>query len=287
MHNASRATPSPMSAKAADTMKTSTQSAAVADEHLLSGDEPPAVMVEAASAGSDFVLACDHAGHNIPRSLDSLGLSETELSSHIAWDIGSAGVARRLAERLDATLVLQTYSRLVIDCNRPPLSPESIVERSEWTQIGRNENLSGAEVEARTREIFQPYHDALRDILDARLRQRRQTILVSVHSFTPSYRGAARPWHIGVMYHRDARLASELLRLLRRDERLPVGDNEPYSISDETDYTIPVHGEARGIPHVALEIRQDLIADEAGQSTWAGRLAKLLKQASERIVAAA
>lgn len=287
MHSCNAAASDPSNINTAIVMKTSTESAATIDLSLLGADEAPAVTLERADGASDFVLACDHAGRDIPQALDSLGLSETELASHIAWDIGAAGVARRLAERLDATLVLQPYSRLVIDCNRAPGSPESIVERSEWTHIGRNENLAEAEVEARTREIFQPYHDALRDILDARQRQRRQTILVSVHSFTPSYRGAARPWHIGIMYHRDARLASELLRLLRRDERLPVGDNEPYSISDETDYTIPVHGEARGIPHVALEIRQDLIADEAGQATWAGRLAKLLKQASETLGAKA
>ncbi len=287
MHSRNAAASDPSNINTAIVMKTSTESAAITDQSLLGADEAPAVTVKRADGASDFVLACDHAGRDIPQALDALGLSETELASHIAWDIGSAGVARRLSERLDATLVLQPYSRLVIDCNRAPGSPESIVERSEWTHISRNENLAEAEVEARTREIFQPYHDALRDILDARQRQRRQTILVSVHSFTPSYRGAARPWHIGIMYHRDARLASELLRLLRRDERLPVGDNEPYSISDETDYTIPVHGEARGIPHVALEIRQDLIADEAGQATWAGRLAKLLKQASETLGARA
>jgi predicted N-formylglutamate amidohydrolase len=287
MHSRNAAASDPSNINSAIVMKTSTESAGIAGLSLLGADEAPAVTVERADGASDFVLACDHAGRDIPRALDALGLSETELASHIAWDIGAAGVARRLAERLDATLVLQPYSRLVIDCNRAPGSPESIVDRSEWTHISRNENLAEAEVEARTREIFQPYHDALRDILDARQRQRRQTILVSVHSFTPSYRGAARPWHIGIMYHRDARLAYELLRLLRRDERLPVGDNEPYSISDETDYTIPVHGEARGIPHVALEIRQDLIADEAGQATWAGRLAKLLKQASETLGAKA
>jgi predicted N-formylglutamate amidohydrolase len=254
---------------------------------LLSADEQAACVTLGEPNALPFLLVCDHAGNRVPRRLGTLGVPDSERQRHIAWDIGAAGVVRHMVRRLGAFAILQTYSRLVIDCNRAPGSPESIAERSEWTHISRNENLSEAEVEARTREIFQPYHDALRDVLDARLRQRRQTILVSVHSFTPSYRGAARPWHIGVMYHRDARLASELLRLLRRDERLPVGDNEPYSISDETDYTIPVHGEARGIPHVALEIRQDLIADEAGQSTWAGRLAKLLKQASERVVAAA
>lgn len=253
---------------------------------LLSADEPPAVVVERADAASDFVLACDHAGRDIPRALDSLGLSETELASHIAWDIGSAGVARRLAERLDACLVLQPYSRLVIDCNRPTDSPESIVLRSEWTPIGGNDDLTAAQIGARQREIFEPYHAALRGILDARQRQRRHTVLVSLHSFTPSYLGAARPWHIGVMYHRDARLASEVLRLLRRDERLVVGDNQPYSVGDDTDYTIPVHGEARGIAHVALEIRQDLIGDEAGQANWAGRLARLLRQAAEQLVTA-
>ena len=257
--------PVSMSSSVAAQMKTSTEARAAEALQLLAAGEQPAVLIERPDAGSDFVLACDHAGRDIPRMLDSLGLSE----------------------RLDATLVLQPYSRLVIDCNRTPGSPESIVDRSEWTQIGRNEDLSEAEIEARGREIFQPYHDALREILDARQRQRRKSVLISVHSFTPSYRGAARPWHIGVMYHRDARLATELLRLLRRDERLPVGDNEPYSISDETDYTIPIHGEARGIPHLALEIRQDLIADEAGQSTWAGRLAKLLKQAAESLDAKA
>jgi len=263
--------------------QTSVQTSAAAS--LLEADEPPAAMVERADAGSDFVLACDHASCDIPRALHSLGLSEAERSSHIAWDIGAAGVARSLADRLDATLVLQRYSRLVIDCNRAPGTPESIATNSEWTRISRNEDLSEAEAETRLREIFEPYHAALRGVLDARLRQRRQTILVSLHSFTPSYRGAARPWHIGVMYHRDARLAAELLRLLRRDERLPVGDNQPYSVSDDTDYTIPVHGEARGIPHVALEIRQDLIADAAAQANWAGRLAKLLKQAAEQLVA--
>ncbi len=254
---------------------------------LLASDETPAAAIERADAASDFVLACDHAGRDIPRALDSLGLSATELSSHIAWDIGAAGVARALADRLDATLVLQRYSRLVIDCNRPPGTPESIATASEWTRIGRNEGLSEAEVQAREREIFQPYHAALRGILDEHLRQGRRSILVSVHSFTPNYRGAARPWHIGVMHHRDARLATELLRLLRRDERLPVGDNQPYSIGDDTDYTIPVHGEARGIAHVAVEIRQDLIADEAAQASWAGRLAKLFKQASASLGAGA
>ncbi|MDR3417034.1 MAG: N-formylglutamate amidohydrolase [Nevskia sp.] len=246
----------------------------------MSADEPLAVAVEQPQGTSEFLLACDHASSRIPRSLGTLGLSDRELSSHVAWDIGTAGVARLLAERLDATLVMQNYSRLVIDCNRPLASAESIPSRSEWVQIAANEHLAPAEVAARTAEIFTPYHEELRTILDRRLRDRRPTVLVSVHSFTPTYRGVSRPWHIGLMYRHDARLGAALLKLLRRDERLQVGDNEPYAIADDSDYTIPTHGESRHIAHVGLEIRQDLIADEAGQKTWAGRLASLLKQAA-------
>ncbi|GAC1632971.1 MAG: N-formylglutamate amidohydrolase [Nevskia sp.] len=223
-------------------------------------------------------MNCYHGGLVLPEWLCSLGQSELASGRNFAWDIGAAGVARILAERLDATLVLQTYSRLVIDCNRPPAAPDSIPTRSDWVQIEANEQLDGDEREARCREIFEPYHAALTGLLDARAQAARRTLLVAVHSFTPSYRGSARPWQVGVMHRHDRRMAEALLKLLRRDERLVVGDNEPYAIDDDSDYSIPVHGEARGLPHVAIEIRQDLIADEAGQKTWAGRLASMLKQ---------
>lgn len=247
---------------------------------LLAADEPAPFAVEQAEGISDFVLVCDHAGCELPRALGSLGLSTTQLASHVAWDIGAAGVARQLAQRLDATLLLQTYSRLVIDCNRPPAAADSIAIRSEWTRIAGNEDLPPAAAEARRREVFQPYHEALRSILDVRQRLRRRSILVAIHSFTPSYLGTARPWHIGLMYRGDARLAAPLLQQLRRDGRLQVGDNQPYAIDDGSDYTLPVHGEARGIPHLGIELRQDLVGDAAGQASWAGRLAVLLRQAA-------
>jgi predicted N-formylglutamate amidohydrolase len=250
---------------------------------LLAQDEAPALLSLRPEAASDFVIACDHGGQRIPRALGSLGLSERELASHIAWDIGAAGVAQALSERLDATLVQQQYSRLVIDCNRPLDAADSIATRSEWAQIDGNAGLSPEAVQARVREVFQPYHDGLREILDRRAAAGRKTILLSLHSFTPSYMGTARPWHVGVMYRHDKRLATALLQLLRRDKRLLVGDNEPYAIEEATDYTIPVHGEARGIAHAGLEIRQDLIADEAGQKTWAGRLAQMLPQAGANL----
>ena len=247
---------------------------------LLTPAEPPAVSVERPEGSSEFVLACDHASQLLPQSLGTLGLSQSELSSHIAWDIGAAGVAQLLSERLDATLVLQNYSRLVIDCNRPLDAEDSIPDRSEWGQIEGNQQLDESAIAARTAEIFAPYHAQLTAILDQRQRAGRRTILIAMHSFTPVYRGEARPWHIGLMYRHDARLAGALLTLLRRDQRLEVGDNQPYVIEDGADYSLPVHGEARGIAHVGIEIRQDLITDEAGQKTWAGRLASLLKQAA-------
>lgn len=252
---------------------------------LLSEGELPAVTVVKPEGASDFVLVCDHASNMIPRSLDHLGLSENELASHIAWDIGAAGVARQLAERLDAVLVLQNYSRLVIDCNRPLHADDSIATTSEWTTISANENLPADAIDSRFTSIFEPYHEQLKQVLNERKGERRTSLLIALHSFTPTFRGSARPWEISIMYHRDARLAKALLKLLARDKRLVVGDNEPYSVSDDSDYTIPVHGEARHIPHVGIEIRQDLIADEVSQAMWAGRLSSLLQQAAKDIAA--
>ena len=245
---------------------------------LLAGDEPPAVSILLPDAGAAFVLVCDHASARIPRSLGTLGLSEDERASHAAWDIGAAAVAQALSTRLDASLVLQNYSRLVVDCNRPPHSAEFIATQSEWGQVNGNLRLGPEQTQAREAQIFAPYHAAISALLDRRARARQPTILIAVHSFTPVYRGESRPWQIGLMHRKDRGLAAEMLKRLGRDERLTVGDNEPYAIDDDLDHTLPLHGEQRGIAHVGIEIRQDLIADEAGQKNWAGRLASLLKQ---------
>jgi predicted N-formylglutamate amidohydrolase len=250
---------------------------------LLAPDEPEAVIEHRAAGASPFLLVCDHAGRDIPRQLRNLGLKESDLARHITWDIGIAGLARHLADRLDACLVMQRYSRLVIDCNRPPGTPESIIAASDGTPIIGNENLSAREAEQRVREIFTPYHIAIAKHLDVGARARRQTILISLHSFTAIYAGIARPWQAGVLYNRYSALARALLALLRDQRDLVVGDNEPYTVDDETDYTIPVHGEQRSIPHAAIEIRQDLIDGEPGQRQWADRLAELLPRAAVRI----
>ena len=250
---------------------------------LLTADEPVAFTMERPQGRSEFLLVCDHASRLVPHSLGSLGLDETQLASHIAWDIGAAGVAKQLSAALDATLLLQSYSRLVIDCNRPPGSATSIPTRSEYVRIAANEGLPAAEAAARVAEIFTPYHAAISTVLEQRRVAGTRTLLVAMHSFTPVYLGQARPWKIGLMYRKDRRLGRALLELLRQDNSLHAGENEPYAMTDETDYTIPAHGEARGLPHVGIEIRQDLIADTQGQQEWATRLAHLLPIAGKGI----
>ena len=251
---------------------------------LLADRNSAVARIKPPAGTSPYFLICDHASRRLPRVLGSLGLSPAELKSHIAWDIGVAGLVRRLADRLNAFLILQTYSRLVIDCNRPLGAPDSIATVSERTRIPGNEGLSRTDADLRAREIFHPYHDRIRAELDARRHGERPTLLVALHSFTPSFLGVSRPWHLGVLYNRDARLGRVLLDLIRREHDLNVGDNEPYAVSDDTDYTIVTHGERRGIPHVELEVRQDLIADEPGQTLWAVRLARLLEAAATRLI---
>jgi predicted N-formylglutamate amidohydrolase len=241
---------------------------------LLAPDEPDPVIRRPGRAQTPFVIACDHAGRRIPAALGTLGLAACELDRHIAWDIGAAPLSEHLAEAFGAPLVMQTYSRLVIDCNRPLDHPTSIPVISERTEIPGNVRLPAAQAAARAREIFAPYHAALAAELDARAGL--PTLLVAVHSFTPVFEDIARPWQAGVLYHLETRLAGIMIDLLRAEGDLTVGDNEPYVLTGTSDYTVPHHAEARGLPYLELEIRQDLIADAAGQRAWADRLARLL-----------
>ena len=256
---------------------------AVDREALLGDGDPPPVRVLRPEGNADFFLTADHAGRAIPRRLGALGLSASELERHIAWDIGIAGVTERLAAALDATAVLQRYSRLVIDCNRQPDWASAIPTISELTRIPGNEGITAAEPPARRREILEPYHDRIAELLDRRAAAGRRSVLVAMHSFTPVFKGESRDVEVGVLYNKDARLAAILLDLLRAEGGLVVGDNAPYAITDASDYTVPVHGEGRGLAHVEIEIRQDLIADPAGQEAWAARLARLLPRADARL----
>ncbi len=245
---------------------------------ILGVNEPPAFLAERGDGSSPFFFTCDHASNRIPASLNNLGLGEADLQRHIAWDIGAAEVARGLTERFGATCVEQAYSRLVIDCNRPTGVHPSIATVSDNTEIPGNMGLDADQASARAGEIFHPYHDCIGRLLDARAEAGRPTLLVAVHSFTPVYEGVSRPWHIGFAYHNYPRMARIMIEILAREADLCVGDNEPYSISDGTDYTMVAHGEKRAIPHVQIELRQDLIDTKAGQAEWVERLEVILSE---------
>lgn len=245
---------------------------------LLSDMDPPPFRVIEGSRESPYVITADHAGRLLPRSLGTLGLSPAELATHIACDIGVEGVSEQLARKLGAFMIAQTYSRLVIDCNRPLGAESSIAAHSEYTVVPGNGAVSASEAEARAREVFHPYHDRIEAELARRASTGQPTIFVAMHSFTPRFKGFERPWHCGVLYHRDARLAQRLLPLLRR-EGLEVGDNQPYFVSDDTDYGVPVYGEQRGHLHVELELRQDLILTAEQQVSWAELLARVFREA--------
>lgn len=249
------------------------------DAPLLQADEPGPVMLGRADGASDFVIVVDHAGRRIPRSLGDLGLPARELERHIAWDIGAWAVAQILAEMLDAVLIGQTYSRLVIDCNRDPSVESAVVTLSETTPIPGNVGVTGAQIAARRAAIFDPYHDQIRALLDDRQARGRRTVLIALHSMTDVYKGERRPMQCAVLYNRDVRFAHILMGELRREPGLTVGDNAPYSVSDDSDYTIPRHGEGRSLAHVEIEMRQDLIRGKAGQAQWAERLASALRAA--------
>lgn len=260
-----------------------------ADPPLLGDGDPPPLRVLRPQARSVFLLTADHAGRAIPHRLGDLGLTPSELRRHIAWDIGIAAVTELLSQALDATAVLQNYSRLVIDCNRQPEWASSIPVVSELTAIPGNEGLSIAEREARRLAVFQPYHQLIAELLDRRAAAGRRAVLVAMHSFTPVFKGVARAVEIGILYNptaRDIHLPRIMLDLLRAEGDLVVGDNQPYAITGNSDYTVPVHGDERGLPHVEIEIRQDLIANQPGQAAWASRLARLLPLAEARLRAA-
>ncbi len=252
---------------------------------LLAPDEPPPFIEVGRQGQSNFVIVVDHAGSRIPRRLQNLGLPASELQRHIAWDIGALGVARQTAAALDAVLVAQNYSRLVIDCNRDPAVASSIPRVSESSEIPGNADLSEADIAARRVEIFDPYHDHVRTLLDERAAAGRATILVAQHTMTNIYHGVRREMHAAVLYNRDRRFAGLVLERLRREKELLIADNEPYFVSDATDYTIPRHGEARGLPHVEIEIRQDLVSNEAGQTEWARRITRALADAEGALFA--
>jgi predicted N-formylglutamate amidohydrolase len=247
-----------------------------ASKLLLDPEDPPAFEIINAEGSSDTVIICDHASNLVPRQLSNLGLESEQLAEHIAWDPGSAGVARGLSAILDAPLVLSGYSRLVIDCNRAPYSAGSIAEQSAGVLVPGNQELGQKQRDSRRKELFEPYHLAISKLLDDR--SQRNTILLSIHSFTPVLNDLPRPWPVGVCYGHDPRLARLMFKALSDRVDYKIGDNQPYAIDDNIDYTIPLHGEGRSLPSVMIEIRQDQIGTASAASSWATQLADVWKQ---------
>ncbi|WGS19270.1 MULTISPECIES: N-formylglutamate amidohydrolase [unclassified Bradyrhizobium] len=230
------------------------------------------------------VLICEHAGAAIPTKLEDLGLPAAELRRHIAYDIGAEGVARHLADELKAPLILQPYSRLVIDCNRPFDAPDCIPQVSDGTLVPGNLGLSESDRRQRYAEIHEPFHQQVTRLLDRRAGLGLPTTLVAVHSFTPRLAGGVeRPWQLGVLSNRDRSFAERFLSAFQeRNPTTPSAHNEPYLVDDISDYTIPMHGEARGLPHLLLEIRNDLIGDARGRRLWASLIAETLLDATTK-----
>lgn len=246
---------------------------------LLHDDEESPFIAVNEQGRSPYVLICEHASRAIPRRLGTMGLSEAERGSHIAWDIGAENAARLLSRLIDAPLLLQRYSRLAYDCNRPPESPDSVPEVSELTAIPGNRRLSAEDRLARAREIYRPFHDGVSLVLDRRAAAGVKSLIASIHSFTPVYKGKQRSVELGLLHDRDTTLSSRLIKSFPNvDARL----NEPYGPKDGVLHTLNLHGFARGLQHVMIEIRNDLIAAERGQDEWAQRLSVALIQATAK-----
>lgn len=259
-------------------MSSTAEPASRATAALLADDEPAPFEVINADGAAPFLVVCDHASRRIPRALGDLGLPARELETHIAWDIGAGEVARRLAARFDAPLVFANYSRLVIDLNRALDDPTSIPVISDGVVIPGNRDLSDEAKRTRAEALFHPYHAAVAGMLETLAARGPAPAIVSVHSFTPVIKGEERPWHVGVLWDRDPRMALPFMARLGADRDVCVGDNLPYSGRDHYTFTMDHHAVRTGLPHLAMEIRYDLLLSEEGIAHWTGRIGDVIEE---------
>ncbi len=267
-------------------MQQSLSASGPVEKLLLQDHDPEPVCVVNAKGKSRYVITCEHAGREIPSRLGDLGIDDDDRRRHIAWDIGAAETALNFSRILDAPLVMQTYSRLVIDCNRPVSADDSIPEVSDGRAIPGNEGLSREQRAARERDIHRPYHAAVETLLNERAHLHEAPVLISFHTFTQALEmdGIFRPWDMGLLYNRDDRLAGLFDQALCEMEHgYKIAHNEPYSVCDESDYTLPVHGESRGIYNLLLEVRNDHVADDHGHRIWGEFLGSALKAVERKI----
>lgn len=242
--------------------------------------------VQAGGSARGLVLLCDHASNALPPEYGTLGLAPAELQRHIAYDIGAAGVTRHLGILLDAPAVLTRVSRLLIDPNRGEDDPTLIMRLSDGAIIPGNRHLDAAERQSRIARWYRPYHGAIRRVTAGVAASGRPPTLLGIHSFTDVWKGRPRPWHVGILWERDPRIAVPLLSALRTEADLVVGENQPYPGQYEGD-TMWQHATLAGLPFCLIEIRQDLIATETGQRAWAERLATFLADSLESQVKSA
>lgn len=250
-------------------------------ESLLSDCDP--VHVENKDGLSPVVIICEHAGRLLPKEYGLLGISEESMASHIAWDIGAASLSTLLAQRLNAPLIMQRYSRLFFDCNRSLNASDAMVTMSDNVSIPGNKDLSNEDRCARHALVYQPFFEAINGILDRRVADKRPSIIISIHSFTGLYKGERRNLDFGIIHDSDSRLADAIISGANDDSGYLYARNEPYSSKDGVTHTLLVHGIKRGIPNVMLEVRNDLIDNLDGQENWAERLAGLIKAAIQKM----
>ncbi len=229
---------------------------------------------------SPCLLVCDHASNRIPRRLGTLGLEPARLEEHIAWDIGAAAMTRRLAEQLDAPAVLTAFSRLVVDCNRYLSDPAAFATVSDGVTVPGNQGLDEEERAVRATALYHPYHAAIARLLDQRIAAGRIPVLIALHTMTPQMWGRPpRPQQVSLCWARDRRLSAPVKARLQALGDIVVGDNVPYGLDLGEDYTVPEHAMRRGLPHLQLETRQDLVTEEAGAELWADRLFDAMAEA--------
>lgn len=243
----------------------------------VAAEEAEAYAILPGRLDAGLVILCDHAGNAFPPGYGTLGLDAAEIRRHIAYDIGAAGVTRRLAAALDVPAVMTRYSRLLIDCNRGLDDPTLIMRLSDGATIPGNRALDPAEREQRIIRYYEPYHRAVERVIDAASRAGPAPALLSMHSFTGAWKGEPRPWHAAVLWDKDPRLALPLIERLAAETGILVGDNEPYSGRLVGD-TMWKHGSVRGLAHAIVEVRQDLIGDEAGEIEWGDRMTRVVRQ---------
>ena len=245
----------------------------------MSPDEAPFLAVKGRLDGG-VLLLCDHASNALPKRYGRLGLPEAEFARHIAFDIGAAAITRTMAAILQAPALLTTYSRLLIDPNRGDRDPTLVMRISDGAIVPGNARIDAVEIANRRATYWQPYRDAIDSTVDSMMATGRPPAIVSLHSFTPSMKGIARPWHVGLLWDDDPRLAQPLTKALAREPDLQppetyIGDNEPYDGALPGD-TMDSHATRRGLANVLIEVRQDLIGSDADASAWGVRLARLV-----------